>query len=82
MTSSKKYPQQEEESTGDFCVREPAAVYGAPLNEPQRLDTPPCQFTVEELVQEIEQAEADIKAHRTMSAEEMKRQILDKYLSR
>ena len=79
MTISKKYPQKEEES-GDSSVREPAATYGTDLNDPKRLEAPPCQFSIEELIQEIEQAEADIKAHRTMSAEEMKKQVLDKYL--
>lgn len=110
MTTSKKYPQQEEESNVPSAC-EPAATYGASINDlklemmqrvmdiqsPQSLKRllsfsktlteesgqeaeAPCQFTVEEMDAILDRAEADIKAGNTISADEMKRRVLNRYL--
>lgn len=110
MTTSKKYPQQEEEQSSSSFVREPAAAYGANINdlklemmqrvmdiqsprslkkllsfaetlieEPEQAAMP-CQFTAEEMNVLLDRAETDIKAGNTMSADEMKRRVLNKYL--
>lgn len=101
MTTSKKYPQQEEESFAPSAC-EPAATYGASINDlkmemmqrvmdiqsPQSLKRllsfsktlteeseqeaeAPCQFTVEELKQEIDQAMDDIRAGNTITSQQM-----------
>lgn len=110
MTTSKKYPQPEEESFAPSAC-EPAATYGASINdlkmemmqrvmeiqssqslkrllsfsktlpeEPEQEAAPPCQFTVEEMDTILDRAEADIKAGNTISADEMKRRVLNRYL--
>lgn len=102
MTSSKKYPQHEEKPTEDFCVHEPAAAYGASINDPKtemmqqvmnikdlkvmkrllsftkRLPEEmeqeaeaPCQFTVEELRLEVEEAMDDIRAGNVIRNQQM-----------
>lgn len=101
MTTSKKYPQQEEEQSSSSFVREPAAAYGANINdlklemmqrvmdiqsprslkkllsfaetlieEPEQAAMP-CQFTAEELKQEVDQAMEEIRAGKSISSRQM-----------
>ncbi|WP_163178508.1 hypothetical protein [Bacteroides sp. 51] len=64
MKEKKKYPKHEEDQE-QFILSEPTATYHVQGKRP-------CQFTMEELKEEIRQSMEDIKAGRVHTWEEIK----------